>query len=68
MQYGAELGHLPVYTFLMNRYARAVAALVLGILFIEIGNLTGGTSGGLIVMVGGFALLYAIVELFRRRF
>jgi hypothetical protein len=52
----------------MNRYARAVAALVLGIMFIEIGNLTGGTSGGLIVMVGGFALLYAIVELFRRRY
>jgi hypothetical protein len=67
-QYGAELRHLTVQISSMNRYSRAAAALVLGVLIVEIGNLTGGTWGGLVIVIGGFAMLYAIVELFRRRF
>jgi hypothetical protein len=56
-----------VKTFSMNRYVRVAIAVLLGALIIEIGNSVDGTSGGLITMLGGVVMLYAIVELFRKR-
>jgi hypothetical protein len=52
----------------MNRFLRAGLVALLGALIIEFGNVVGGTSGGLIVMLGGAVMLYALVELLRRRF
>ena len=52
----------------MNRYTRAATALVLGIVLVQIGNAVGATAGGLIIALGGVAMLYALFELFRRRF
>jgi hypothetical protein len=53
---------------IMNRFLRAGLVVLLGALIIEFGNLAGGISGGLIVMLGGAVMLYALVELLRRRF
>jgi len=52
----------------MNRFLRTGLVVLLGVLIIEFGNVAGGTSGGLIVMLGGAVMLYALVELLRRRF
>jgi hypothetical protein len=52
----------------MNRFLRAGLVVLLGALIIEFGSVVGGTSGGLIVMLGGAVMLYALVELLRRRF
>lgn len=51
----------------MNRYIRVAVAVLLGAFIVEIGNSVGETSGGLITMLGGIVMLYAIVELFRKR-
>jgi hypothetical protein len=51
----------------MNRYGRVAIAVLLGALIVEIGNSVDGTSGGLLTMFGGVVMLYAIVELFRKR-
>jgi len=51
----------------MNRYVRAATAVLVGALIVELGHTVGGTSGGLITLLGGIAMLYAIVEVFRKR-
>jgi hypothetical protein len=51
----------------MNRYARAAIVVLFGVLIVETGNRVGGTWGGLITVSGGVVLLYALVELFRRK-
>jgi hypothetical protein len=52
----------------MNRYLRAAAILLLGVLIIEVSHRVGGTSGGLLTALGGVVMLYSIVELLRKRF
>jgi hypothetical protein len=52
----------------MNRYVRAAIAVLVGALIVQIGKSVGETSGGLITLLGGAVMLYAIVEVFRKRF
>jgi hypothetical protein len=52
----------------MNRYVRAAIAVLVGALIVQLGNTVAGTWGGLITLLGGAVMLYAIVELFRKRF
>lgn len=56
-----------MYAYPMNRYVRAATAVLVGALIVELGHTVGGTSGGLITLLGGIAMLYAIVEVFRKR-
>jgi hypothetical protein len=51
----------------MNRYVRAAIAVLVGALIVQLGNAVAGISGGLITLLGGVAMLYAIVEVFRKR-
>jgi hypothetical protein len=52
----------------MNRYVRAAVAVLVGALIIQIGNSVDEAWRGLITLLGGVVMLYALVEVFRRRF
>lgn len=52
----------------MNRYVRAAIAVLVGALIVQIGKSVDGTWSGLITLLGGVVMLYALVEVFRKRF
>jgi hypothetical protein len=52
----------------MNRYVRAAIAVLVGALIVQIGKSVDETWGGLITLLGGVVMLYAVVEVFRKRF
>jgi hypothetical protein len=52
----------------MSRYVRAAIAVLVGALIVQIGKSVDATSGGLITLLGGVVMLYALVEVFRKRF
>jgi hypothetical protein len=49
-----------------NKWARFVVTLLLGSSLVNVKNMIGRDSGNDIAMFGGLAIIYALVEIFRR--
>jgi hypothetical protein len=50
-----------------NKWVRVVVTLLLGGLVVNVGNMIGGDLGNVITIFGGIAVIYAIVEVFRKK-
>jgi hypothetical protein len=52
---------------MQNKWVRFVVTLLLGVFVVNVGNMIGGTVGNVITIFGGIAIIYAIVEVFRKK-
>jgi hypothetical protein len=52
---------------MQNKWVRLVVTLLLGSFIVNVGNMIGGDFGNIIAIFGGIAVIYAIVEVFRRK-
>jgi hypothetical protein len=60
--------HFRCYTWVMkNKWVRFVVTLLLGAFIVNVGNLIGGALGNVITIFGGVAIIYAIVEVFKKK-
>jgi hypothetical protein len=50
-----------------NKWVRFVVTLLLGGFVINVGNMSGGDFRNIITIFGGVAVIYAIVEVFRKK-
>jgi uncharacterized membrane-anchored protein YjiN (DUF445 family) len=49
-----------------NKWVRMIVTILLGAFVVNIGNMIGGVVGNVITMIGGIAVIYAIVEVFKK--
>jgi hypothetical protein len=52
---------------MQTKWVRFVVTLLLGCVVINVGNMIGGPLGNVITIFGGIAIIYAIVEVFRKK-
>jgi hypothetical protein len=52
---------------MQNKWVRFVVTLLLGGFVVNVGNMIGGDLGNVITIFGSIAIIYAIVEVFRKK-
>jgi hypothetical protein len=50
-----------------NKWVRFIVTLLLGAFIVNVGNMIAGVFGNVITIFGGVAIIYAIVEVFRKK-
>jgi hypothetical protein len=67
-QHNYLAAHFRCYTWVMkNKWMRFSVTLLLGAFIVNVGNMIGGALGNVITIFGGIAIIYAIVEVFRKK-
>jgi hypothetical protein len=52
---------------MQNKLVRFVVTLLLGGFVVNVGNMIGGDLGNVITIFGSIAIIYAMVEVFRKK-